>query len=143
MSYLLDTNIILELRKRRRCNVGVAKWFATLEDQDIFLSVLVIGEIRKGIESIRRRDSLAAGALDNWLSQLVITFSERIIPVDRRVAETWGRLNVPNPLPVIDGLLAATALVKGFTLVTRNVSDIEATGVPYLNPFTDAVDVTG
>lgn len=135
MSYLLDTNVISELRKGERVDQSVRAWFAELADEEIFLSVLTVGEIRRGIESIRRRDPDAATALDSWLSRVVEVHRDRIIGIDRAIAEEWGRLNVPDPLPVVDGLLAATAKVTGLTLVTRNVSDVESTGVAVFNPF--------
>lgn len=135
MSYLLDTNVVSELRKGGRCNPGVASWFAEIPPEKIYLSVLTVGEIRKGIENIRRRDEQAAEALETWLGELVATHSDRILPVDEVIAERWGRLNVPDPLPVLDSLLAATASVHGLTLVTRNVKDVKRTGVDCLNPF--------
>jgi predicted nucleic acid-binding protein len=135
LSYLLDTNVISELRKGERADQGVKAWFAELAEEEIFLSVLTVGEIRRGIESIRRRDPDAATALDSWLSRVVEAHRDRIIGIDRAISEEWGRLNVPDPLPVVDGRLAATAKVTGLTLVTRNVSDVESTGVAVLNPF--------
>lgn len=104
-------------------------------DEDLHLSVLVVGEIRRGVEAIRRRDPDGGAALDAWLAKLCATYDDRIFPVTRPIAEVWGLLNVPNPLPAVDGLLAATAKVHGLTIVTRNVKDIERTGVPVLNPF--------
>lgn len=135
MSYLVDTNVISELRKGDRASGAVRSWFASVDDEDIFLSVLTIGEIRQGVERIRRRDAAAATALDSWLARVVESHRDRLVPVDRVVAEEWGRLNVPDPLPVIDGLMAATAKVTGLTLATRNVSDVERTGVDLLDPF--------
>ena len=135
MSYLLDTNVISELRKGRRCNPGVAAWFASVAPEDLYLSVLTLGEIRKGIENIRRRDPAAAEALDNWFHTLEASLSDNLLPVDRDIAEQWGRFNVPDPLPMLDSLLAATASVHGMTLVTRNLKDVERTGVECLNPF--------
>lgn len=135
MSYLLDTNVISELRKGERADQGVKAWFTKLDEEEIFLSVLTVGEIRRGIESIRRRDLDAATALDSWLARVVEAHRDRIIGLDRAIAEEWGRLNVPDPLPVVDGLLAATAKVTGLTLVTRNIVDVESTGVAVLNPF--------
>lgn len=135
MSYLLDTNILSELRKGQRCNPGVASWFAEVSAADIYLSALTVGEIRKGIESIRRRDDPTARVLETWLEELLELQADRILVVDRLVAERWGRFNVPDPLPVVDGLLAATASVHGLTLVTRNVRQVERTGVEILNPF--------
>ncbi len=135
MSFLLDTNVLSELRKKGRCHPGVALWFGSIGEDEVYLSVVVVGEIRRGIEAIRRRDRSAALALDRWVKKLVTLHALRILPVDMAVAEQWGRLNVPDPLPVVDGLLAATARVHGLTLVTRNTRDIERTGVPVLNPF--------
>ena len=89
----------------------------------------------QGVESIRRRDADSAGALDRWLHDVVNEYTKRILPVDLRIAEEWGRMNVPDPLPVIDGLLAATARVHGLTLVTRNVKDMARVGIPCLDPF--------
>lgn len=135
MSYLLDTNVISELRKGVRADSNVTAWFAGLTDDEIFLSVMTIGEIRRGIESVRRRDPDSAAALDRWLALLSEAQGDRILPIDRAITEEWGRMNVPDPLPVIDGLLAATAWVLGLTLVTRNVADIDGTGVELLDPF--------
>jgi predicted nucleic acid-binding protein len=138
LSYLLDTNVISELRKGKRADANVTAWFAGIADEEIFLSVLTIGEIRRGIESVRRRDPDAAAALDRWLALLSEAHEERILPVDRAIAEEWGRMNVPDPLPVVDGLLAATARVLGLTLVTRNLEDVEGAAVVILNPFADS-----
>ena len=96
---------------------------------------MTIGEIRRGIESIRLRDRDAAAALDGWLHQLIAQYHDRILPIDQSIADEWGRINVPDPLPVVDGLLAATAKVYGLTLATRNVKDIERTGARFINPF--------
>ena len=135
MSYLLDTNVISELRKGDRADPGVTSWFGGLADEEIFLSVLTLGEIRRGIENIRRRDPRAAGALESWLGRISEMHRDRVLPLDRSVAEEWGRMNVPDPLPVIDSLLAATAKVTGLTLATRNTADIARTGVALVDPF--------
>jgi predicted nucleic acid-binding protein len=137
LSYLLDTNVISELRKGERANPSVSSWFADVADEEIFLSVLTIGEIRRGVESVRRRDPDSAAALDSWLARLSEAHRDRIVPVDRPIAEEWGRMNVPDPLPVVDGLLAATARILGLTLVTRNTADVEGTGIELLDPFSD------
>lgn len=100
----------------------------------MFTSVLVLGEIRRGIELIRRRDGPSALALEQWLERLASDFAERVLPIDARVADLWGSLNVPDPIPTVDGLLAATALVHDLVLVTRNVRDVERTGVRLLDP---------
>jgi predicted nucleic acid-binding protein len=135
LSYLLDTNVISELRKGERADPNVSSWFGGLADEEIYLSVLTIGEIRRGVESVRRRDPDSAAAFDSWLARLGETHRDRILPVDRAIAEEWGRLNVPDLLPVVDGLLAATAKVVGLTLVTRNVADVAGAGVELLDPF--------
>ena len=135
MSFLIDTNVISELRKGERADRRVAEWFAGLDEEDIFLSVLTVGEIRTGVERIRRRDARAAVSLERWLSELVDSHTERILAVDLPIVEAWGRLNVPDRLPVVDGLLAATAMVHGLVLATRNVRDLRRTGVRLVNPF--------
>lgn len=135
MTYLIDTNVISEMRKRDRMNAGVRSWFESVDADDFFLSVLVIGELRRGIERIRRRDLEPAERLDLWLDALLQTYETRILPVTPTIADRWGRLGVPDPVPAVDGLLAATALVHNLTLVTRNVDDVATTGVPVLNPF--------
>ena len=135
MSFLVDTNVVFELRKGARANPRVAAWFAGLAEEEVYLSVLTVGEIRNGIERIRRRDRRAATALDRWLRTLVRDYEDRLLPVDRAVAEQWGRLNVPDPVPVVDGLLAATAAVHSLVLATRNVKDLERTQVALFDPF--------
>ena len=124
MSWLVDNNVLSELRKGDRADAGVRAWFAEADERALFTSVLVVGEIRRGVESIRRRDPTAAVALDHWLQRLVQTFGDRVLAVDISVADQWGVLNVPDPVPTVDGLLAATAMVHGLTLVTRNIRDV-------------------
>lgn len=138
MTYLLDTNVISELRKRERCNPQVRAWFEAQSDEALFTSALVIGEIRKVIENIRRRNPEAAAALDRWLHRVTTRFSERILPIDQKIAENWGRLAAGRTIPVVDGLLAATARHHDLTLVTRNVGDIAHLEVRWLNPFEPA-----
>ncbi len=135
MNYLIDTNIISEVRKGPRCDPNVASWYEKIDDASLYLSVLVIGEIRKGIERIRPKDNAQANAIEKWLQAADKAFGERILPVDRAVANEWGRLNASRPLPVIDGLLAATAKTHRMTLVTRNTADIAGLDVYILNPF--------
>ena len=135
VSFLIDTNVLSELRKGERADGGVRTWFAAAPDEGLFLSVLVVGELRKGVERIRRRDDQSAGVLDHWIRQVVTDYADRILPVTTDIAETWGRFNVPDPLPVLDSLLAATARVHGLTVATRNTADIGRTGVPVVNPF--------
>lgn len=131
----LDTNIVSELRKGKRAHPGVQSWFASTDQAKLFTSVLVLGEIRRGIEQLRRRDPMAAASLDRWLLLLASGFEDRVLPVDAEVSDRWGRLNVPVSLPAVDSLLAATALVHGLTLVTRNVRDVERTGAAVFDPF--------
>ena len=135
MKFLLDTNVIAEIRKGPRANAHVRSWFAALEPEAIRLSVVTIGEIRRGIENVRRRDPEAARALERWLRRVLSDHGNRILTVDLPVAQEWGRMNVPDPLPVIDGLLAATAKVHGLTLATRNVKDVARSGADVVNPF--------
>lgn len=135
MNYLIDTNIISEVRKGRRCDPNVARWYEKIEDASLYLSVLVIGEIRSGIEKVRPKDTAKANALEQWLIAVDKAFGERILPVDRAVANEWGRLSANRPLPVIDSLLAATAKIHRMTLVTRNTDDIADLDVSILNPF--------
>ena len=138
MSYLVDTNVISEVRKGRRCDPNVARWYDALTDADLYLSVLTLGEIRKGIELARPHDPSQAAALDRWLETVQDAFGPRLLPVDRAVADEWGRMNAPYPVAVVDGLLAATARVHGLTLATRNVAHVETTGASFVNPFEPA-----
>lgn len=136
MRFLLDTNVISELRRGRRAQPQVVSWFSKLAPPQIFLSVVTLGEIRKGIERVRHRgDHVAARTLEKWLTVLIDSYGSRILPIDQAVGDRWGHLKVPNPVPVLDGLIAATALVHGLTVATRNLPDFEATGVECLNPF--------
>jgi hypothetical protein len=132
---LLDTNIISEVRKGDRCHANVAVWYAGLSDADIFLSTLVVGEIGKGVERVRTTDQAKAEALEGWLSAVVDGFAERILPIDTRAAEEWGRMSAIRSVPVINALLAATAKVNGLILATRNVADVQGLGADVLNPF--------
>ncbi|MBV9013480.1 MAG: type II toxin-antitoxin system VapC family toxin [Pseudonocardiales bacterium] len=137
MSFLLDTNVLSEMR-RPVPNAGVAAWFDSVESRQLYLSVLTLGEIRQGICRLQRRDQAQAAVFGRWLGGLLHAYSDRVVPITAEVAEEWGRLNVPDPVPVVDGLLAATAKVHGWTLVTRNISDVANTGARLLNPFTGA-----
>lgn len=137
MSWLLDSNVLAELRKGPRAAPSVMAWFAATDEADLFTSVLVLGEARRGVESIRRRDAIAAQALDQWLLRLRETFADRVLPIDEDIADRWGAMNVPDPIPAVDGLLAATALVHDLTVVTRNVRDMERTGARLFDPFRD------
>jgi predicted nucleic acid-binding protein len=134
VSYLLDTNVVAEIRKPRP-HPSVSAWFTGVSGGELFLSVLVLGEIRQGIDRIRKRDPRRAAVYEAWLTSLRRDFGDRILPVDEEVALEWGRLNAPDPLPVVDGLMAATAVVRGLTYVTRDVAGLTRAGVTVLNPF--------
>ena len=135
MSFLIDTNIVSEIRKGSRCDPAVAAWWAGVAEDDLRVSVLVLGEIRKGVELARQRDPQKARALETWLNDLVSDFGDRILPVDAAVAGEWGRMAAVRPVPAIDALLAATARTNGLTLVTRNAADVASLDVEVLNPF--------
>jgi len=134
MAYLLDTCVISELRKPHG-DPRVAAWMAGIQADEAFLSVLTLGEIRRGIELHRAKDPKAAGALDRWLRGLESHYAERILPITAAIADRWGRLGLKQPLPVSDGLIAATGLEHTLTIVTRNVADFQRSGVNTLNPF--------
>ncbi|MFT5130755.1 MAG: putative nucleic acid-binding protein [Rhodothermales bacterium] len=133
--YLFDTNVISELRKGQRADIHLRSWYASVAEQNHFLSVLVVGEIRSGIERLRRRDPQSAAALETWLQGLERSFSSNILPVTRGIANRWGHFVAIRPIPTVDGLLAATALEHDLVLVTRNIVDVEDCGANLLNPF--------
>ncbi|MBI5503595.1 MAG: type II toxin-antitoxin system VapC family toxin [Deltaproteobacteria bacterium] len=135
MNYLIDTNIISEVRKGDRCDARVSAWYESIHDDELYLSVLVLGEIRRGFELARARDRAKAVALEAWLGEVGDAFADRILPVGREVADAWGRMAASRPIPTIDGLLAATAKVHRMTLVTRNEADVADLGARVLNPF--------
>jgi predicted nucleic acid-binding protein len=136
--YLLDTNIISELRKKERANAGLRRFFRQLADQEAqtYISVVTVGELRRGVDLIRHRGDMAqAGALEAWLQNLLDDYADNILDFGKEEAQIWGRLRVPHPENALDKQIAATALSYGFTLVTRNVRDFVQTGVILLNPF--------
>jgi len=135
MGFLIDTNVLSELRKGLKANVGVRDWFFKTDSNQLYISVLTLGEIRQGIEQLKRRNEQAAKSLEIWLKQIETDSARLVLPVTQEIADYWGRVNVPDKMPVIDGYLAATALVHDLTLVTCNVSDVERSGVKLLNPF--------
>ena len=135
--FLLDTNVVSELRRRERCNAGVSDWYSGVQYTDLFTSALVIGEIRKGIARLRlRRDHRQSDILEVWLEISRDFFAGRILPVDAEIADAWGEMYAIRNVPIIDGLLAATAKVHGLTLVTGNISHVQGLGADLLNPFT-------
>ena len=137
MPYLLDTCVISELRKPR-CDPAVSSWMAGVQPDEVFLSVLTLGEIRRGIELHRAKDAKASGALERWLLGLETHYADRILPVTAAIADHWGRLSIQQPLPVSDGLIAATALEHRLTVVTHNNKDFLRSGVNLLDPFSPA-----
>jgi toxin FitB len=133
--YLLDTNVISEISRGEQSDQNVRMWYAAMAPEQLCTSALVIGEIRAGVERLRHRESERAMAFERHLVLLIDLFADRIIGIDRRTAEEWGRLNARRRRPAIDGLIAATALVRDMTIVTRNVRDFAQTGAAILNPF--------
>ena len=134
--FLLDTNVLSETR-RTRPDPGVLDWLRHADDAALHISVLTLGEMAKGVALLAKRDPVAAAPLHLWLSGIRLDYAARVIPIDVEIAETWGKLNAERSLPVVDGLLAATALVHSMTLVTRKVRDVEGTGVTVVNPWRD------
>ena len=136
--YLVDTNVISEIRKRDRADKGVMAFCrkASRDDADLYLSVVTIGEIRRGVELIRHRgDKPQATRLENWLDDVLLEFGPHVLAVDEEIGQLWGRLRVPHPEHALDKLIAATALIHDLTVVTRNVDDFAGTGNRVLNPF--------
>ena len=135
--YVLDTNALSELRRLDRANAGLADWAQSVPTPDIYLSVITILEIELGVAQISRRDPTQGVILREWIDTQVLTrFAGRILPVDVAIATRAARLHVPDPRPERDALIAATALVNGMTIVTRNVSDFGPMGVAMINPWT-------
>ena len=133
--FLLDTNVVSELRKRERCAAKVNAWAQSIEPNQNFLSVLVVGELRRGAILKRRTDRTAADALEQWIARLTHLYGDRILPITLEIAQEWGRLSAARPIPPKDGLLAATANVHRLTLVTRNTRNVQGLGVAVLNPW--------
>jgi predicted nucleic acid-binding protein len=138
VSYLLDTVVISELRKRDR-NPGVARWIALQRSSDLFLSVLTIGEIEKGIGRQRRLDPVFADALTQWLETTMQRYMDRILPVSVPIARRWGSLSAQLGHSGADLLIAATAMEHGLAVITRNVRHFEPTGVEVVDPFDPAL----
>jgi len=136
--YLIDTNIVSEARKKDKADLGVRRFFAQVEVEEapVYLSVVTIGELRRGIELIRHRgDTPQARQLEAWLQTVLTEYADCILPMDEEIAQLWGRLRAPHPEHALDKQIAATALIHSLTVVTRNQRDFEATGVRVLNPF--------
>jgi len=135
VKYLVDTNVISELRKGKRAHPALSTWWADVDIINVYLSVLVLGEVRQGIEKLRLKDPGRAQQLEGWLQSVNAAFGVRVLTVDHAIADKWGRLGVKRTLPLVDSLLAATALVHDLVLVTRNTRDIHDTGVRYFDPW--------
>ena len=138
--YLVDTNVISEARKKSKANTGVRAFFKqAIEDETrIFISVVTVGELRRGVESIRYRgDVRQANQLEKWLENLMAEYQDHILDINQDIAQLWGRLRAPHPENALDKQIAATALIYELTVVTRNQKDFVKTGVRVLNPFTE------
>ena len=134
--FLLDTTVVSELRKRERCAPKVNAWAQSIESNQNFLSVLVIGELTRGAILKRRSDRAAADLAEQWIARLTHLYGDRILPITLEIAQEWGRLSAVRPIPPEDGLLAATANVHRLTFVTRNTKNVQGLGVAILNPWT-------
>ncbi len=136
--YLIDTNVISEARKKSRANPGVIDFFHRVASagDPVYLSVITVGELRRGVELIRLRgDAEQAGLLEDWLAAVLEQYADKVLAFDADAAQVWGRLRVPNPEHALDKQIAATALVHDLTVVTRNSADFAGSGVKVMNPF--------
>ena len=140
MMFVLDTNVVSELRKVRvgKADVNVARWAESIDASNLFVSAITVMELELGILSVERKDATQGAMLRAWLEQQVLPeFSSRTIPIDTAVAQRCARLHVPDKRGERDALIAATALVHGMAVVTRNVADFKSTGVTIINPWQD------
>lgn len=137
MRYLLDTDVLSEVRKPQGA-ANVKRWISSVPAEDLYLSVLTLGEVRRGIGILRRSYRVQAEVYEVWLITVLRDYEDRVLPVDAEAAEEWGRMSVPDPVSIIDGLMAATAKVRNMTFVTRNTADVARTGVRLLDPFDDS-----
>ena len=138
MMYLIDTNVISEARKRSKANKGVRAFFnqAIADETPMFISVVTVGELRRGVDLIRHRgDTRQANQLERWLETLLVEYRDSILDINQDIAQLWGRLRVPHPENALDKQIAATALIYDLTVVTRNYKDFSKTGARLLNPF--------
>jgi predicted nucleic acid-binding protein len=134
--YLLDTNVLSELRRGQKAHPNVAAWSRTIHSLELFLSVVTILEVERGILLVERRDKEQSALLRAWLDERVIPqFEGRILPIDTAIAQKCAALQVPNPRPHLDALIAATAIVHRLRIATRNTDDFIGAGVELLNPW--------
>ncbi len=133
--FLIDTNVICEVRKGANANPAVRAWFLHHAEQAQYLSVLTVGEIRRGVEQIRSKDPAQARVFERLLTEIMEIFEKRILKIGLDEAEIWGRLSPTARLPDVDGLMAATAMARGLVIVTRNVKDFVRSGVEVVNPW--------
>lgn len=136
--YLIDTNVLSELRKKQNANPGVIKFMerAIAENAKLYISVVTLGELRRGVELIRHRsDTSQAAQLEKWLNTIIDEYGEAVLNIDADIAQLWGKLRSPNPEHAIDKLIAATAMIHSLTVVTRNTKDFSTNGLQLLNPF--------
>ena len=135
MPFVLDTNVISELQKGSRCHPNVWTWYDKTPVEEIFLSVVTLGEMRRGVEKKRKTDVATARVYEKWLNQVLIAHRGRVLPVTEEIADIWGALGATGHIPPIDGLIAATAVHHRYTVVTGNEKDFQRVGVDYFNPF--------
>jgi predicted nucleic acid-binding protein len=136
--YLIDTNIISEIRKADKANVGVRQFFeaAVQNNTRLYISSITIGELRRGVDLIFHRGDIIQGTLlENWLNSIFDQYQDNILSIDGEIALLWGKMRAPEPQHALDKLIAATAIIYDLTVVTRNIKDFESTGVRLLNPF--------
>jgi predicted nucleic acid-binding protein len=139
LSYLIDTNVWSELRNPGRADNNVRTWAETTNPAELYLSVVTVFELERGVLLIERRDPQQGSRLRRWLEDRVLSpFDGQILPIDATVARRWAALHIPDPRPERDAFIAATALIHGLTVVTRNVGDFEPLGVSLLNPWAPA-----
>jgi len=138
--YLIDTNVISEIRKGNKANPGVRQFFdvAIQENTPLYISAITIGELGRGVDWIfHRGDAIQGKLLKDWLNTLLDQYRNNILGIDADIALLWGKLRVPEPAHALDKLIAATGIIYGLTVVTRNTKDFDNTGVRLLNPFTE------
>jgi len=138
--YLIDTNVISEMRKGKKADIRVQDFFKEIIHNNIatYISVITIGELRRGIEKLRHRnDTKQADMLETWLSEVLVNYKDHILVFDEEAAQVWGHLRVPHHEHLLDKQIAAIALVHDLTIVTRNTDDFSSSGVKLFNPFID------